>query len=167
MARLLTDLPIGCAHGFNGFVSIGDVRLQRATVSGLPGVYVIYRETPDPVEFLDKSTGGWFKGGNPSVPIETLEAAWVHDAHVLYVGKADAGQSGRRGIRARFDEYLRFGMGQPTGHWGGRYVWQLAGTDELMICFKPCTDPRDEERDCSDCSEGNMGRCPSQSTCLI
>jgi len=126
-------------------VSIGDVRLQRATVSGLPGVYVIYREIPDPVEFLDKSTGGWFKGRNPSVPIETLEAAWVHDAHVLYVGKADAGQSGRRGIRARFDEYLRFGMGQPTGHWGGRYVWQLAGTDELMICFKPCTDPRDEE----------------------
>lgn len=61
------------------------------------------------------------------------------------VGKADAGRSGRRGIRARFDEYLRFGMGEPIGHWGGRYLWQLAGTDELMICFKPRTDPRDEE----------------------
>lgn len=131
--------------GFDGFVSIGDVRLQRVTLSGLPGVYVIYRETLDPVEFLDKNTGGWFKGRNPSVPIDTLKVAWVTDAYVLYVGKADAGRSGRRSIRVRLDEYLRFGMGEPVGHWGGRYLWQLDGTDELMVCYKPCAEPRDEE----------------------
>lgn len=142
--RLLT--PDWLRHdGFDGFVSLGDVRSRRTTVSALPGVYVVYRETLDQIEFLDKSLGGWFKGRNPSVPIETVQAAWVEDAHVLYVGKADAGRSGRRGIRARFDEYLRFGMGEPIGHWGGRYLWQLAGTDELMICYKTCSEPRNEE----------------------
>jgi len=132
--------------GFDGFVSIGDIRLRRATVSSLPGVYVVYRTAIDQIKYLDRSTGGWFKGRNPSVPIEALIAAWVDDAYVLYIGKADAGGSGRRGIKTRFDEYLRFGMGEPIGHWGGRYLWQIDGTDELMVCFKPCAEPRDEEK---------------------
>jgi hypothetical protein len=146
MSEGLLTPPWLRTDGFEGFVSIGDVRLRRATVSPLPGVYIVYRETLGPIGFLDKSAGGWFKARNPSVPIETLAGAWVDGAHVLYVGKADAGRSGGRGIQKRLDEYLRFGMGEPIGHWGGRYLWQLEGTDELMICYKPCPDPRKEEK---------------------
>jgi len=53
--------------GFVGFSSIEDIRFHRSTVSVLPGVYVVFREHLNPVEFLDKSTGGWFKGRDPSV----------------------------------------------------------------------------------------------------
>lgn len=131
--------------GFVGFSSIEDIRFRRSTVSVLPGVYVVYREHLDPVEFLEKSTGGWFKGRDPSVSIDKLKAKWIDEAHVLYIGKADAGSTGARGIRVRFGEYLRFGQGEPIGHWGGRYLWQLAGADQLLVCWKPCSHPSDEE----------------------
>ena len=40
------------------------------------------------------------------------------------------------------------GGGKPIGHWGGRYIWQLEGADELVVCWKPTADsaPREEER---------------------
>ncbi len=64
---------------------------------------------------------GWWRArlGDPSVSIEKLQAKWIDEALVLYVGKADAGKTGMRGIRVRLDEYLRFGQGEPIGHWGG------------------------------------------------
>ena len=64
-------------------------------------MYVVYREHLNSVEFLDKNTGGWFKGRDPSVPIDRLKARWIDEAHVLYIGKADAGRAGARGIRVR------------------------------------------------------------------
>ena len=132
-------------NGFTGSSTIDDLRSRRAVVPGLPGVYIVYRDQLNPAEFLDRSTGGWFKGRDPSVPIGKLEASWVEEAHVLYIGKADSGRTGTRGVRVRVDEYLRFGHGEPIGHWGGRYLWQLADVDELLICWKPCSDPADEE----------------------
>lgn len=33
-------------------------------------------------------------------------------------------------------EYLDFGQGQNIGHWGGRYVWQLKDSAELVVCWK-------------------------------
>jgi hypothetical protein len=146
--------------GFDGFVSIGDIRLRRAAVSPFPGVYVIYRDALERITFLARSIGGWFKGRNPSVPIETLMAAWVDDAHVLYIGRADAGRNARRGSQKRLDEYLRFGMGEPIGYWGGRYVWQVDGTDALMVCFKTCPNPRDEEKRLLDLFRAEHGSLP-------
>ena len=132
-------------HGFVGFRRIEDLRLGRATASPLPGVYMICREHLGPVEFLESNRGGWFKGRDPSVPVDVLAAKWLDEAHVLYIGKADAGRGGRRGIRTRLEEYLRFGRGEPVGHWGGRYLWQVAGADEFLVCWKPCSSPSVEE----------------------
>jgi len=132
-------------EGFEGFASIGHIRSHRSVVPVLPGVYVVLREQLDSAKFLERSGGGWFKNHDPSVAIEALEKKWIVDAHVLYVGKADAGKRGRRGIRVRLDEYLRFGRGEPIGHWGGRYLWQLSEADELLVCWKTCADPLGEE----------------------
>jgi len=29
---------------------------------------------------------------------------------------------------------MKFGQGSPTGHWGGRYIWQLEDYKKLIIC---------------------------------
>lgn len=158
-ARLLTPSWLR-QDGFEGFSTLHDIRLRRVVVSPQPGVYVVLREELGPVDLLNNSTGGWFKGRDPSVSVDTLAANWVDGAFVLYIGKADAGAHGKRGLRTRLDEYIRFGMGEPIGHWGGRYLWQLAGTDELLVCYKACPDPAGEERRLLDLFRSEYGALP-------
>jgi hypothetical protein len=131
--------------GFAGFVPFAD--LPSAGVPRGPGVYAITRPSIEDPQFLVESRAGHFKGKDPSVPISTLEAAWVPDTCVLYLGKAATGKTGRSGLNKRLEAYRRFGAGEPVGHWGGRYVFQLADADQLVVAWKATTheDPRDVE----------------------
>ncbi|MEU8520165.1 hypothetical protein [Streptomyces sp. NBC_01216] len=52
---------------------------------------------------------------------------------VVYIGKA----TGQDGLHQRLADYRRHGAGLPAGHWGGRYIWQLVGSDVLLAAWRP------------------------------
>lgn len=66
-------------------------------------------------------------------------------ARVLYIGKTDAGATGCQGRRGRLVRYARHGAGG-TSHHGGRYIGQLEGAADLLVAWKACTRPREQEK---------------------
>lgn len=123
--------------GFTGFVSLA--RLVPTAVPTHGGVYVVVREGDDAPVLLSDSVGGHFKGKNPTVELSVLERKWVAGCTVVYIGKATS-------LRSRLRQYRDFGLGRPVGHWGGRYIWQLDGCNELLVAWRFEVDPRDAEK---------------------
>lgn len=120
--------------GFKGFVTIEAIKnTNYQTLPKVRGVYIILYSTELP-EFISIGSGGAFKGRNPNVPIDDLQSNWVNNSPILYIGKAGS-ETGTATIHSRLKQYFQFGEGKPVGHWGGRYIWQLANADNLIICW--------------------------------
>lgn len=80
--------------GFEGFRTVTDLldaRLRREIPAG-SGVYVVTYTGEQPPEFLQTSTGGWFKGNDPTLELEELQARWVKRARVVYIGRPATGR---------------------------------------------------------------------------
>jgi hypothetical protein len=143
--RLSFNVPGLREAGFEGFESVATLRRTRlGTVPNESGVYAIVRDCRLEPQFLAASTGGWFKGLNPSDPIHVLESKWVKDATVVYIGKAGS-ETGAATLRSRLKQLLDYGAGRPVGHRGGRFLWHLADSVDLIVCWRPSTHPRYEE----------------------
>lgn len=123
--------------GFTGFVPFAVLR--TTSVPDAAGVYVVLRESGAAPEFLSSSPAGRFKGKDPSVPPERLRGKWVDRTCVVYIGKASAATP-KRGLRRRLDEYRRHGSGKRAGHWGGRFVWQLTDSADLLVAWRASAD---------------------------
>lgn len=116
--------------GFLGWRTWSDLRAQDFSgVPSGPAVYVVCAPASD-ASFLDSNPGGRFKGRDPTVSVEMLDANWVYGAQTLYIGKADV-------TNRRLKQYARFGAGEPVAHWGGRYIWQLRRSSELLVAWQP------------------------------
>lgn len=136
------------AQGFEGFKTMGELMDgTKALIPAQKGVYVVLRESESAPQYLVKGTGGFFKGKDPNVSLAELKENWVAKTSVLYIGKA-GGTGSSATLRKRLDQYLRFGQGANVGHRGGRYIWQLADSRDLVVCWKvlPSDEPREVER---------------------
>lgn len=121
------------------------------------GVYVITRDGKIEPVYLDRSPAGTFRG-NPTVDRAALDANWVPSAPVVYIGKADHGR-----LQTRLKEFVDFGRGGKRRHWGGRLIWQLEKSDDLLVAWRvlPKTAvPKDEEDNMIDAFKLAYGKRP-------
>ncbi|WP_249139416.1 hypothetical protein [Porphyromonas gingivalis] len=125
-------------YGFKGFESVKDLREDSSRIPKKKGVYLVLKPQDMDVDFLETGTGGHTKG-NPNVSRDKLKAKRIKDMLVLYVGRTG------RTLYKRINELLRFGQGENIGHRGGRYLWQINHSEELVICWKEMQDEDPEE----------------------
>ncbi|MEO8610928.1 MAG: hypothetical protein ABI690_23730 [Chloroflexota bacterium] len=129
-------------YGYCSPVSLADlIDADCQQVPDRGGVYVVVREPSTPPQFLIESPAGHFDDRNPTVAETELLRNWVDQVVILYVGETD-------NLRRRFKQFIRFGHGQPVGHWGGRYLWQLEDSANLCLSWKltPDENPVDLKR---------------------
>lgn len=125
--------------GFIGFKKMGDLFIDSSMLPDSVGVYMILNADNRSSDFLTIGSGGYFKGKNPNVSLEELKANWVNNSKVIYIGKATS-------LKTRLRQYFGFGQGKSVGHYGGRLIWQLKFSKELVVCWKTIsTDPREYE----------------------
>jgi hypothetical protein len=116
---------------FVGWCSFGELPSIFQTIPiAAGGVYVVYRPNLTAPTFLDRNPGGTWRG-DPTVDVTVLEAKWVDEAQVLYIGKANPRQ-----LRRRLRTYHSYGSGGPGRHAGGRYVWQLDDAWDCLVAYR-------------------------------
>ncbi|WP_284975068.1 hypothetical protein [Arthrobacter sp. efr-133-TYG-104] len=122
------------ADGFTGFRPLDELDSMR--IPHGPGIFAVLRPADFEPAFLSRSTAGTFKKKDPSLKREVLEAEWLPEASVLYLGKASAGSQGNRGLRQQIQELMDYGRGRPTVVWDARLIWQLRDALDLVIAWK-------------------------------
>lgn len=120
--------------GFEGFVSVKDLKkdFKSGGIPKVEGVYHVLRLKETKPVFLKKGTGGYHNGKEPNVSVDELRQNWIDEEPIVYIGKATE-------LYKRIQQYIKFGSGKNVGHYGGRYIWQLADSDDLIVCWK-CVD---------------------------
>lgn len=131
-------------HKFVDYIKYQEYKIDPNIIKKIPnekGVYIVASSTLQ-CEFLQTGTGGRFKDKDPNVSRNTLLSNWVMDTNILYIGKAggiaENGTESNSTLRKRLYTYFRFGQGEPVGHWGGRFIWQLKDSDNLMFYWRTC-----------------------------
>lgn len=146
MNHIFNDIDILKKFGFSGFLSIEELRESKKVIPKCKGVYFVLHLFNSTPKFIEKGTGGYFKGRDPNVPVDVLTKKWVDETKVIYIGKG--GQMGKKStLRSRLSQYLRFGEGKNVGHWGGRFIYQIQNPNNLVICWKETDEPEKSESD--------------------
>jgi hypothetical protein len=127
--------------GFTGFKKMSELFIDSSMLPDNNGVYLVLNVDNKPGEFLTIGSGGHFKGKDPNISLADLKSNWVDNTKVVYIGKATS-------LRSRLRQYFSFGQGKNIGHYGGRLIWQIKYSKDLVVCWKSLTtDPREFEAD--------------------
>jgi len=121
--------------GFEGFVTVSELRADARGVPAEPGAWIVVRESAAVPHFLPRSAGAAWRGEDPTLPADALAARWVPHACLLYAGAAP-GPGVRHRLQQRIKRFLRFGDGRHVAAADGRAIWQLAGTGMLRIAWR-------------------------------
>ena len=168
----MSNLKIYQEAGFEGFKTIRELMDDINAVPKDKGIYLSLQDSKSMPNFINQGTGGFFKEKNPNVPIQDLEKNWIKDEPVLYIGKAGGKTQKKDGtvsnskatLQSRIEQYMRFGQGEPIGHWGGRLIWQLADAKDLIVCWKVLgkdEEPREVEKNIiQEFKKGHGGKRP-------
>lgn len=134
-------------EGFIGFKKMSELFIDCSSIPKVKGVYLVLNPNYSRANFLEIGTGGYFKGKNPNITINELNSNWVDNSLVVYIGKAGS-DLGKATLHSRLKQYICFGQGKNVGHWGGRLIWQLKNSTDLIVCWKPLLneDPRTVEK---------------------
>lgn len=123
-------------EGFIGFKKMSELFLDNSMLPNNNGVYLVLNIDNKPGQFLTVGSGGHFKGKNPNISLAELKINWVDNTKVVYIGKATS-------LKTRLRQYFSFGQGKNIGHYGGRLIWQLKYSKDLVVCWKSLqSDPR-------------------------
>lgn len=118
--------------GFSGFVTVERLNASKSIIPDVKGVYVVLRKVENSApEFLAEGSGPRYHGSTPmNYPVAQLQGEWVDDTSIVYIGKTDSS------LRKRISTYLRFGNGADAAHRGGRAIWQLPDSSQLVFAWK-------------------------------
>lgn len=140
--------------GFIGFKKMSELFIDSTMLPENNGVYLVLNIDNRPGEFLTIGSGGYFKGKDPNLSLNELQSNWVENTIVVYIGKATS-------LKSRLRQYFSFGQGKNVGHYGGRLIWQLKYSRDLIVCWKSTTtDPREFEADLIQQFANTFGRRP-------
>ena len=127
------------SDGFIGFVSVEALRTAAcAQIPDSIGVYVVIHHSIKRPKFLAEGPPLKRKGkALPSFTNEQLSARWIDDTDVIYIGMAgEAG--GKVTLRSRIRQYV---AEPPASHRGGRAIWQIADSKDLLFAWKIVSAP--------------------------
>lgn len=129
--------------GFVGFKTMQELFVESSQLPAIKGVYLVLNLDTKAPAYLQVGSGGHFKGKDPNVTIPELKSNWVDKTIVVYIGKAGSETSSAT-LKSRLKQFFGFGQGKNIGHWGGRLIWQLTTSNNLVVCWKdlPNEDPR-------------------------
>ena len=142
----------------NGFIHsiainhLMDNLSARKSIPRVKGVYVVASERLVKKEFLKVGTGGRFRKKDWNVGIEKLDQSWGDNSRIFYIGQAGGfikGEPIKSELYTRIKDLVRFVDGHGAPHTGGRYLWQLACSRELLVYYKNCPgmeNPREIEK---------------------
>jgi hypothetical protein len=139
--------------GFTGFIPICQFHTSKQyhIIPKADGIYLILRVADTPCEFhaLNPSRMHSKHKNNPvrhsyDVNLLSAKSQQVKDTIVVYIGKAGGG-SHRTSLHQRLKAYIEAGRTMPgqSSHAGGRAIWQLKDSADLIVCWKPSDNNED------------------------
>lgn len=134
MLRMLRHLKDKC-FGPNIATTLGTLySLSCQNIPDGPGVYWVLAPEGLPIQFEPTALNS--AATFYSVNVLAKKYAACKDKRVLYIGKA----SGKKGLRQRLRQYMKYGWNEAANHKGGRAIWQIKNAGMLLLTYEPCAD---------------------------